>query len=431
MTTAESRPLVRPQFAKWSALVLAVLLPILAYTIWDFVEMRRFRSRIDAIAARGEPITTQGPFRISGDAADAERFYRAAGTLAHGFRSDAPRSILGAFDRDVDWRPETVDAVRVTLAKYGESLALADRASDLPFAGFRANTTFGYLIASFSEVSALCDLRARLAVLDGRPDDAIASLYTQARMRRAASTFLSFNQFTLSSVVERTHPSTASLERLGKALADLDRDDDYLKTDFIRLRAQAVDSSQMPLSSGLFVIRNTASPPPWEVHRYTRALDTFAAIIAGAERPEPARVSGVLAVGRFPEVLAQSKQERSRDNLEAFVHGRVRSVVFIRASHALVAIERFRRDHVERLPGDLQELVPAYIDRLPLDPYTGQAMRYRALEGGYTVYSVGPNGRDDGGEMTPAEMRDLSRRDPEYRKTRDDVGIRVRQSPSR
>src|SRR5262245_34191303 len=63
MMTAEDRFRVRPRFAKWSVLAFALLLPILAFTIWDYVEMHRFRSRIDAIAARGEPMTIQGPFR--------------------------------------------------------------------------------------------------------------------------------------------------------------------------------------------------------------------------------------------------------------------------------------------------------------------------------------------------------------------------------
>jgi len=423
MTAAESRPLVRPQFAKGSALALAVLLPILAYTIWDYIEMRRFRSRIEAIAVRGEPITIQGPFKMSADAGDADRFYRAAGALAMSFTSGQPSRAALALYSSGDLPAEAIDAARAVVARYGEALSLADRAANLPFEGFKPGTTFNYLIASLNDVARLCDLRARLAVLDGRADAAIDSLYTQARLKRTAIQFLAQSQMSLSTVVERTRPSPATMQKLSNALNDLDRDD-YLKTDFIRLRAQAVDSSQMPLSSGLFVIRNTASPPPWEVHRYTRALDTFAEIIAAVERPEPARIGAVLAVGRFPEVLPQST-ERSRENLEGFVHARVRSVAIIRASRVLVAIERFRRDHDERLPSDLGELAPAYIGRLPLDPYTGQAMRYRPLEHGYTVYSVGPNGLDDGGEKSPVETRELSRRDRDYWKKWDDAGVRV------
>jgi hypothetical protein len=35
---------------------------------------------------------------------------------------------------------------------------------------------------------------------------------------------------------------------------------------------------------------------------------------------------------------------------------------------------------------------------LPLDPYaTASALKYRTTTGGYVLYSVGPNGKDDGG----------------------------------
>ena len=423
MTTAEARSFVRPQFVKWSALAFAMLLPILTYTLWDYIEMRRFRSRLDAIAARGEPISIQGPLKLSDDAADADRLYRAAGALAMSFSAGQPSSVQIALHSNGDLPEEAVGAARTVVSKYGEALALADRAAELPFEGFRPGTTFNYLVSSILDVSRLCDLRAKLAIIDGRADAAVDSLYTQARLKRIAATFVLLNQMTLSMVVERTHPSPSALRKLAGAFGDLDRDD-YLKHDFIRLRAQAVDSSQMPLSSGLFAIRQEANPQPWEVHRYTRALDTFAQIIAMTEQPDPARIPAVLAVGRFPDVLPQSTV-RSRENLEGFVHARVRSAAIVRASRTLVAVERFRRDHDERMPADLQELVPTYLERLPIDPYTGQAMRYRALERGYTVYSVGPNGRDDGGEMTLAERRELSLRDRDHWRNRDDAGIRV------
>ena len=49
-------------------------------------------------------------------------------------------------------------------------------------------------------------------------------------------------------------------------------------------------------------------------------------------------------------------------------------------------------------PSSLEELTPAYFKELPRDPYTGKDFVYRLLrEGGFVVYSVGPNERDEGG----------------------------------
>ncbi len=54
-------------------------------------------------------------------------------------------------------------------------------------------------------------------------------------------------------------------------------------------------------------------------------------------------------------------------------------------------------------PSDLEELVPVYFEELPLDPYTGKDFVYRLVpEGGIVLYSVGPDGKDDGG-VSPSD----------------------------
>ncbi len=48
-------------------------------------------------------------------------------------------------------------------------------------------------------------------------------------------------------------------------------------------------------------------------------------------------------------------------------------------------------------PDLLDSLVPAYITSVPEDPFDLHPMRYRREEDSYILYSVGPNGKDDGG----------------------------------
>ncbi len=67
------------------------------------------------------------------------------------------------------------------------------------------------------------------------------------------------------------------------------------------------------------------------------------------------------------------------------------------ASDAALAIERFRLAE-GRLPDSLDELAPAFLDEVPVDPFDGQPLRYRRLDDGYVVYSVGTDGQDDGGQ---------------------------------
>ncbi len=62
-----------------------------------------------------------------------------------------------------------------------------------------------------------------------------------------------------------------------------------------------------------------------------------------------------------------------------------------------LAIERYRLKH-DDLPESLEMLVGEFIDRVPVDPFDGEPIRYRRLEeGGYAVYMIGKDGIDDGG----------------------------------
>ena len=63
-----------------------------------------------------------------------------------------------------------------------------------------------------------------------------------------------------------------------------------------------------------------------------------------------------------------------------------------------VAIERFRLAH-GRPPGTLGELVPELLRAVPNDPFDGAPLRWVSTADGYRVYSVGPDGIDQGGDV--------------------------------
>jgi hypothetical protein len=73
----------------------------------------------------------------------------------------------------------------------------------------------------------------------------------------------------------------------------------------------------------------------------------------------------------------------------------------IRLAATALAVERFRIAQ-GRLPGGLKELTPQFLDVVPTDPFDGTPLRYHPLAHGYIVYSVGADGRDDGGREPPA-----------------------------
>ena len=68
---------------------------------------------------------------------------------------------------------------------------------------------------------------------------------------------------------------------------------------------------------------------------------------------------------------------------------------------AAIALERHQHKHGS-YPDSLKQLVPEFLAALPRDPMNGQTLRYRRKDdGSYTLYSVGRNGEDDGGDPTP------------------------------
>ncbi len=66
----------------------------------------------------------------------------------------------------------------------------------------------------------------------------------------------------------------------------------------------------------------------------------------------------------------------------------------VRALQTLLALKCFQSDR-GRLPGSLDELVPAYLKEVPLDPFDGKPLRYSAKK--RIVYSVGGDLKDSGG----------------------------------
>ena len=78
----------------------------------------------------------------------------------------------------------------------------------------------------------------------------------------------------------------------------------------------------------------------------------------------------------------------------------VRAAAQLRTAQAGLAIERYRLA-AGKLPDTLAELIPAYLDAVTKDPFDGKELRYKQLDTGFVVYSIGEDGSDDGGKEKP------------------------------
>jgi hypothetical protein len=75
----------------------------------------------------------------------------------------------------------------------------------------------------------------------------------------------------------------------------------------------------------------------------------------------------------------------------------------IEARLRLMSLElalRCYRSETGHGPAQLERLVPAYLSHVPLDPFSGRPLIYRASGTNWLLYSVGPDGVDDGGKPT-------------------------------
>lgn len=77
-----------------------------------------------------------------------------------------------------------------------------------------------------------------------------------------------------------------------------------------------------------------------------------------------------------------------------------------RLAEVACALERHRL-RTGRFPERLEELVPALLAAVPIDPMDGQPLRYRRKDDGwFRLWSVGLNGRNDEGKMLRGEEND-------------------------
>ncbi len=78
----------------------------------------------------------------------------------------------------------------------------------------------------------------------------------------------------------------------------------------------------------------------------------------------------------------------------------LRTIAHLRTADAALGIQRYRLA-ADNLPEKLADLVPTYLQGVPKDPFDGNELRYKKLEPGFVVYSIGEDLSDDGGKEKP------------------------------
>jgi hypothetical protein len=446
-----SRTRVRPRLRRFAIIAFAILLPVAGHRLWDYIEMRRLVREVDAIIARGEPVTESD--RRAGDPGRAGAYYLAAALLLPAddvprARETRPSVVLAPL---YDWlagvgpppvRRDIVGRLQPAVDESQDALALADKASALPFEGFLPGSDFSYRAARVGALAHLIGVRSVVAALSGQSERAVDSAIGAIRAGRAlrAAGWRATRNPEIPAILSLSAPSAEALRRLQEALEEEDVPERGLDM-LVAERARYLETNwrryygSNPATPRHYTLPMRSLPEtllrPWLTHRLIGTLRLWAELIevARVPWPEKARASAEIlrkyppparmdALRPWPSpatvLLPLFRQAISPDTLVAD-----------RCTRVAVSVERFRRDHAGALPATLQDLVPTYLASVPLDPLSGAPLLYRTNPEAYTIYSIGTNQQDDGGDLT-SEWRNATTAASGFRAIRGaDLGIRV------
>jgi hypothetical protein len=152
----------------------------------------------------------------------------------------------------------------------------------------------------------------------------------------------------------------------------------------------------------LFLVYYTIGFTDLDLVSYANLMDNYVRI---SERPAEERFRAIPPVQARIQLLPRRHwvSRMLTDDLGLALIKNLRLVAEIRTARAALEVERLRLT-TGHLPETLAELSPAMTKTVLLDPFDGQPLRYKKLAKGYVVYSVGEDGKDDGGD----EKKDIT-----------------------
>ena len=152
--------------------------------------------------------------------------------------------------------------------------------------------------------------------------------------------------------------------------------------------------------------RRTPTPesrktPPAQVRQTNRDLSQFygdllklnklpyAARLVKAESIKPAYGSYVLS--QLATLMIPA--------VPSFIRSESRGAAVLRASECLIAVRHWQLRHRGNPPEMATAIQGSSLKAVPIDPYDGKPMRLTQIDGQPVVYSVGRDGKDDGGRI--------------------------------
>lgn len=130
--------------------------------------------------------------------------------------------------------------------------------------------------------------------------------------------------------------------------------------------------------------------------QFSRILNLLEQFTAAIQLTPEKRFAEYRRIGKEMRRPVSSELDYSLPALDRSGMIELRAIAQLDCARAALGVERLRL--VEgRLPKSLEEVVPKLIEAVPIDPFDEKPLRYKRLEKGYTIYSIGEDGEDNGG----------------------------------
>ncbi len=94
---------------------------------------------------------------------------------------------------------------------------------------------------------------------------------------------------------------------------------------------------------------------------------------------------------------SQTRTSNTAGILPFLIRTTLSSQAHCRLAHVAVAVEEYWNHH-GKLPNQMNDMVPAYLEKIPDDPFSASGVLYRRTAEGYRIYSVDEDGLNDGGK---------------------------------
>ena len=412
MTHAAGTSRVRPAVRRAGLWLGPLLLVVLAWQSWDRYEAGRLGEAVGRLrAAPGErPLAPSSETQQ-----DAGSYYLAAQFVTHSPRRASQLAVTfrEALAGNGKVSDETMVEVDAILHANAAALNLVDEASELPFAQLSPTQDYVAKGMSFVFIDWVASLRTLRHLVRGDVDASTQSVISRIHylrtFAREQSTFygalkndrVNAIASDLQFLVGRPEASAEDMAAIGNALDDVYAPDELAAA--IRgegLRIYESGSSmwgERPYSRGVPLAR------PLTRRGVEDLIATTIDAADAARLPWPQRLAALskLPAGkpRLPAFMVRVASVPSvRDigrGYDIYARRFAASLASLNAARTALRAESHRRSN-----GTIPAIATLGLDTATVtDPFSGKPLVLRATDDGFVVYSVGENGRDDGGQL--------------------------------